>query len=62
MVVAWLWLEQMLSAAGKEGTFYDGKRAAGEYFFIYELPKTGPQFDLLARLDRTTLDLDVNCL
>ena len=62
VVVAWLWLEQMLSAAGKEGTFYDGKRAAGKYFFIYELPKTGPQFDLLAALDRTTLDLDVNCL
>jgi butyryl-CoA dehydrogenase len=58
VVVAWLWLEQALAAAGKAGPFYDGKRAAARYFFRYELPKTGPQLDLLATLDRTTLDLD----
>jgi len=57
-VVAWLWLEQLLAAQGKAGGFYDGKRAAGRYFFRYELPKTGPQLDLLDSLDRTTLDLD----
>jgi butyryl-CoA dehydrogenase len=55
-VVAWLWLEQALAADGKEGAFYDGKRAAARYFFRWELPKTGPQLDLLASLDRTTLD------
>ena len=55
-VLAWLWLEQFLAAAGKEGDFYDGKRAATRYFFTYELPKTGPMFDLVAAKDRTTID------
>ncbi|GGF54700.1 acyl-CoA dehydrogenase [Marmoricola endophyticus] len=58
LVVAWLWLEQLLAAGEAEGTFYDGKRAAARYFFRFELPKVGPQLDLLASLDRTTLDLD----
>ncbi|MBD0022744.1 acyl-CoA dehydrogenase [Gordonia pseudamarae] len=55
-VLAWLWLEQFLAADGKEGDFYDGKRAATRYFFTYELPKTGPMFDLVMAKDRTTLD------
>jgi butyryl-CoA dehydrogenase len=58
VVVAWLWLEQVLAAGERTGAFYDGKRAAARFFFRYELPRTGPQFDLLASLDRTTLDLD----
>ncbi len=57
VVVAWLWLEQALVAAGREGDLYDGKRAAAQYFFRYELPRTGPQLDLLDSLDRTTLDM-----
>jgi alkylation response protein AidB-like acyl-CoA dehydrogenase len=56
-VVAWLWLEQLLAAQGKDGDFYDGKRQAARYFFRWELPRTGPQLDLLASLDRTTLDM-----
>jgi alkylation response protein AidB-like acyl-CoA dehydrogenase len=56
-VVAWVWLDQALAAEGRDGDFYDGKRLAAQYFFTYELPKTGPQFDLLTSLDRTTLDL-----
>jgi len=55
-VIAWMWLEQLLAVGAKEGDFYDGKRAAASYFFRYELPRTGPQLDLLAALDRTTLD------
>ena len=58
IVVAWLWLEQLLAADGKDGEFYDGKRAAARYFFRVALPRTGPQLDLLASGDRTTLDLD----
>lgn len=58
LVVAWTWLEQWLAAEGKEGPFYDGKRAATRYFFTRELPKVGPMLDLLASGDRTTLDLD----
>jgi butyryl-CoA dehydrogenase len=57
VVVAWLWLEQLLAAHGKDGAFYDGKRQAARYFFRWELPRTGPQLDLLAELDRTTLDM-----
>ncbi|WP_431950723.1 acyl-CoA dehydrogenase [Nocardia lijiangensis] len=57
IVIAWIWLEQTVAAAGHEGDFYEGKRAAARYFFRYELPKTGPQLDLLAALDRTTLEM-----
>ncbi|WP_214106272.1 acyl-CoA dehydrogenase [Acrocarpospora catenulata] len=58
VVIAWLWLEQVVVAADKVDDFYDGKRAAARYFFHYELPRTDHQFDLLRRFDRTTLDLD----
>jgi acyl-CoA dehydrogenase len=64
VVMAWVWLEQALvaraaiaKASGEEADFYRGKLAAATYFFAWELPKTGPQFDLLASLDRTTLDM-----
>ncbi len=57
VVVAWIWLEQLLAAQGRTGDFYDGKRQAAQYFFRYELPKTGPQLDLLASLDRTTVEM-----
>lgn len=43
VVVAWLWLEQFVAAAGKDGDFYDGKRQAARYFFRFELPKTAPR-------------------
>jgi hypothetical protein len=56
-VLGWIWLEQWLTADGREGDFYDGKRQAARYFFAHELPRTGPQLDLLASLDRTTLDM-----
>ncbi|MFW0791170.1 acyl-CoA dehydrogenase [Gordonia sp. CPCC 205333] len=58
VVVSWIWLEQLLAVGESAGNFYDGKRAAARYFFRFELPKTGPQFDLLTALDRTTLDTD----
>jgi butyryl-CoA dehydrogenase len=61
VVVAWVWLEQMLAAAGRSGAFYEGKRRAGQYFFRYELPKTEAQFALLESLDRTTLDMPADC-
>lgn len=58
VVVAWMWLDQLLAVGERTGDFYDGKRAAARYFYRFELPKTGPQFDLLTSLDRTTLDTD----
>lgn len=57
VVVAWMWLEQLLAAAGRSGAFYDGKRQAARYFYRYELPRTEPQFALLESLDRTTVDM-----
>jgi hypothetical protein len=57
IVIAWIWLEQVIAADGRSGDFYDGKRQAAQYFFRYELPKTAPQLDLLESLDRTTLEM-----
>ncbi|MDP3713834.1 MAG: acyl-CoA dehydrogenase [Mycobacteriales bacterium] len=57
VVVAWVWLEQVLAAHGRSGDFYDGKRQAARFFFAHELPRTGPQLDLLDSLDRTALDM-----
>ncbi|HEY4225786.1 MAG TPA: acyl-CoA dehydrogenase [Pseudolysinimonas sp.] len=62
LVVAWLWLEQEVVAAGKTGVFYDGKRAAAAYFFGQELPKVPAMLDIVERGDRLTLDLDPDVL
>lgn len=64
-VIAWIWLEQLAAVAGRHSeakgadeAFYQGKRQAARYFYIYELPKVAAQLDLLSRLDRTTLEMD----
>lgn len=57
IAIAWIWLEQALAAEAKQGDFYEGKRSAMRYFFRWELPKVDAQLDLLASLDRTTLDM-----
>jgi alkylation response protein AidB-like acyl-CoA dehydrogenase len=57
VVLAWIWLEQAVTAYGKTGDFYDGKRHAARFFYRHELPKVGPQLDLLETLDRTLLDM-----
>ncbi|WP_216659172.1 acyl-CoA dehydrogenase [Nocardioides sp. zg-1230] len=57
VVVAWMWLEQLVAVGEKAGDFYDGKRAAARYFFRWELPKVGPMLDLLASGDTTTLEM-----
>lgn len=57
VVVAWMWLEQLVAVGEKSGDFYDGKRAAARYFFRWELPKVGPMLDLLASGDTTTLEM-----
>jgi len=63
VVVAWLWLRQ--AAAALEGLessqndkdFYEGKLAACQYFFRYELPTIYPRLTLVASLDDTCLTL-----
>jgi butyryl-CoA dehydrogenase len=61
VVVAWIWLQQALLAAGSldscDHDFYRGKLQACRYFFRWELPKTAPQLELLASIDTTTLDM-----
>nr|WP_307849136.1 acyl-CoA dehydrogenase [Micromonospora sp. U56] len=61
VVVAWMWLEQLLvvdaAPPSADPDFYAGKRQAAGYFFRYELPRTAAQFDLLDSLDRTTSDM-----
>lgn len=57
IVIAWIWLEQLNAAGGLRGDFYDGKRHAARYFYLYELPNTADKLDLLESLDRTTLDM-----
>jgi butyryl-CoA dehydrogenase len=56
IVMSRLWLEQMLAAGDKIGDFYDGKRAACNYFFTYELPRVRTQLNLPSSLDRSALD------
>jgi hypothetical protein len=56
IVMAWMWLEQLIAASDNQGSFYDGKRSAARYFYTYELSKVGSQLDLLASLDRTTIN------
>lgn len=57
VVVGWMWLEQLLATGDQAGEFYEGKRAAARFYLRYELPRTGPQFDLLASADRTTVEM-----
>jgi butyryl-CoA dehydrogenase len=64
VVVAWIWLQQALLAAGSlaearagDGDFYRGKLQACRFFYHWELPKVEPQLALLASIDTTTLDM-----
>ncbi|RSN26331.1 acyl-CoA dehydrogenase [Streptomyces sp. WAC 05977] len=58
IVIAWVWLEQFLATGRGDEAFLQGKRQAARYFYRYELPRTGPQLELLAQLDRVTVDTD----
>jgi butyryl-CoA dehydrogenase len=61
IVIAWIWLDQLTAVNDRRGDFYDGKRHAARYFYLYELPKVTAQLDLLAKLDTTTLDMVTDC-
>ena len=56
LVVAWLWLEQVLALGDDAGGFAEGKRAAARWFARWELPAVRPLLDRLAAVDRTVLD------
>jgi len=57
VVVAWMWLSQLLAADPAGGDFYAGKWQAARYFYRWELPKVRAQVELLASLDVTTLEM-----
>lgn len=64
VVIAWMWLKQAVAAsAGKkfgiasDNAFYQGKLAATQFFYRYELPKTKASLELVADLDSTCYDL-----
>ncbi|MEO8672737.1 MAG: acyl-CoA dehydrogenase [Tahibacter sp.] len=57
IVLAWIWLQQALTAHGHDTDFHRGKLQAARYFLEWELPKVDAQLNLLERLDRTTLDM-----
>ncbi|HIG67819.1 MAG TPA: acyl-CoA dehydrogenase [Porticoccaceae bacterium] len=64
LVIAWMWLKQAVAAVeGKQkgnktdDAFYDGKVAAMQFFFRYELPKIKPNLTLVGGLDSTCYDL-----
>ena len=61
-VLAWIWLELALAAQGQKGAasrassdaaFLQGKRAACDYFFHYELPKIDAWLGVVSRRDMT---------
>ena len=64
IVIAWMWLEQLLAlgsrvdeAAEGSDAFAAGKLQAARYFLRRELPIVDAKLDLLASGDRTTLDM-----
>ncbi|HEY8508548.1 MAG TPA: acyl-CoA dehydrogenase [Steroidobacteraceae bacterium] len=60
VVVAWLWLDQAISAmhgiGGPESAFYRGKLGTCRYFYKWELPRIDRWLGLLDPIDRTVLD------
>ena len=66
VVIAWMWLKQAIAASkglatgdASDKAFYKGKIAATRFFFNYELPKIRADLELVASLDDTCYNLDV---
>ena len=64
VVIAWMWLKQAVAATvgldkGHEPdtAFYQGKLAAAQFFYRYELPKIQSNLAIVASLDSTCYDL-----
>lgn len=62
VVIAWLWLEQVLAASGRDDALGRGKYAAAQYFFDYELPNAHRWLDLLQSKSTLLVDLDTAVL
>jgi butyryl-CoA dehydrogenase len=55
-VLAWMWLEVALASEG-EGAANEGRRAAAQFFFHYELPKIGAWLNVVETRDMTCAHL-----
>jgi alkylation response protein AidB-like acyl-CoA dehydrogenase len=61
MVIAWVWLDVALTAqALDDSDFKQGKRAACDYFFHYELPKIDAWLRVVASKDMTCANMQRN--
>lgn len=65
VVIAWMWLKQAIAAHlglekcnTSDKAFYQGKLAACQFFYRYELPKAICQFELIAQVDDTCFNLN----
>jgi butyryl-CoA dehydrogenase len=57
-VLDWIWLDLAVLALGQpEGAARTGRLAAAQYFFRYELPKTGAWLSVVNNQDMTCADL-----
>ena len=64
VVIAWMWLKQAVAATigldkghQQDTAFYQGKLAATQFFYRYELPKIQSNLAVVASLDSTCYDL-----
>jgi alkylation response protein AidB-like acyl-CoA dehydrogenase len=57
LVIAWMWLDVALAAAGRTDDAALGRRAAMRYFFAYELPKIGAWLAVVAAREPVCKDM-----
>ena len=64
VVIAWMWLKQAVAASTglqncstSDKAFYQGKIAACQFFYHYELPKANCQLELVSKVDDTCFNL-----
>ncbi len=55
-VLAWIWLDVAMAAQGDTAA-EQGRRAACQFFYHYELPKIGAWLQVVAQRDRTCADV-----
>lgn len=57
LTIGWIWLEQILASHGKNGDFYEGKRAAARFFRRWEMVRAEASLGIIERLGRDFADL-----
>ncbi|MGL5002894.1 MAG: acyl-CoA dehydrogenase C-terminal domain-containing protein, partial [Casimicrobium sp.] len=62
MVMAWVWLDVLLALREKRDSFAQGKLAACNYFFAYEVPKIEAWLAVVKSRDMTCANVSVEAL